>query len=185
LYEAKIDPLRSSRRATWVRRGAAASAFAAVAAAAFLWVPTGITGDDGIRTKGSAHVGFFVEHAGRVRRGFPGEKVEPGDKLQLVVATHEAAHVAVVSIDGAQKPNVYYASNRRVGPTIGEAEEPLPVSILLDDVLGNELLWGLVCKRAQDEAELLRILRRDGARFSHPEDCVQTAWTITKVARSP
>ena len=160
----------------------------AVAAAVVLFlragaVPTNDATSDAVQTKGPAsHVGFFVEHQGRVRRGFEGDVVHPTDKLQFTVSMREAAYVAVVSIDGAKSQNVYFASNTRLGPTKSAEELSLPSSVLLDDVLGEETIWGLVCKERQDEVELRAALARSGTSFVAPKGCNESKWTVTKAA---
>lgn len=155
----------------------------ALAAALFLFLRTQQE-QDATRLKGTpAGMGFFIEHDGQVRRGLPGEQVEPGDKLQFVVATRTAAYVAVISVDGAGTANVYYTSNAPVAPTTGNVETPLPSSVLLDDVLGKESLWGLVCDAPQAEAALKKLLAEHNERFKAPAGCSETRWTIAKKPR--
>ncbi|NOU26501.1 MAG: hypothetical protein HOO96_01230 [Polyangiaceae bacterium] len=183
--KADVHPIakRPMRRRVW----AGAAAALALAAGLFLFVRSRRPPeeDGGVRLKGNAHIELFVEHRGRVRRSSMAETVEPGDKLQFAVATREPAYVAVLSIDGAGTASVYFAASSPLGPTINGEDEPLPVSIVLDDVLGAEHVWGFVCKERQPEADLLARLKKEGAAIATPPDCSRTEFLVTKVAHAP
>ncbi len=156
----------------------------ALAACVVLWVrrapPVEVA--EGVRLKGGAHVELFVEHHGRVRRAGLDETVEPGDKLQFAAVSREPAYVAVVSIDGAGAHNVYYAGAQQVEPASQGEATPLPVSIVLDGVLGPERIWAFVCRTPQREGDLRERLARDGAAIATPPDCTRSELRITKIA---
>jgi hypothetical protein len=144
------------------------------------------SGSDGVRLKGTSSVGYFVEHAGRIRRAGQAETVEPGDKLQFVYSTKAPAHVIVLSLDGAMAATVYYSSNRAMAATTMNGEEPVPTSVTLDGVLGDETVLGLVCASPQPSEVLRNRLESDASKlFVAPDGCDVTRWSLKKVAKAP
>jgi len=143
-------PSAPGRRRAWMwpAAGATAAALAAAAVVLAATVPARNDGDaSAIRRKGSARLGFFVEHRGAVREGGPGEVVFPGDSLRFTYATDRPAHVAVLSVDGADHVTIYVPRG-----SVAERVEPgsnlaLPGSTILDDTLGAETVYGLFCDR--------------------------------------
>lgn len=105
-------------------------------------------GDDGhgTRSKGdAAKLGFYVNHAGSVRLGGPGEHVAAGDGLRFVVTTTEPRFVGVLSVDGARHASIYYPSASDAAPVLPGTRVALPESTTLDDTTGDETLYGIFC----------------------------------------
>jgi hypothetical protein len=140
-FAASPPPLRLSggRR----RRGVAvASAVIAVAAAAVvLAIRPPRDAPPEVRTKGRATLGFFVSHAGELRRGEPAEVVAPADRLQLVVTTERAGWVAVTGVDAVGVRQVYAEPQ----PLVAGRDRLLPFSIILDDTLGPSTITAVFC----------------------------------------
>jgi len=132
-------PFASARRRLGLALASGAVAVAAVALVALVSRP----GADapGTRTKGSSILGFFVAHGGSVRRGGAGERLAPGDAIELYATTTEPRWLAVVSVDGAGARSVYVAP--RLLPA--GREQVVPQSIVLDATLGAETLTGIFC----------------------------------------
>jgi hypothetical protein len=150
-FATDAPPLVVSRNRSWLAIGAA---FAAAAILLFFVVFRGPSDDT--RTKGpEANIGFFVNHAGAVRRGGPEERVAPGDGLRFVVTTREPRYLALLSIDGARHASVYYPSSPEAA-LVGDG--PLPESTTLDDTLGDETIHALFCPRAFAVEPLRRAL---------------------------
>ncbi len=141
------------------------AAVAALAAAAML-VAWPRTHDDAVRTKGTAMVGFFVAHGDDVRRGNPRETVTPGDRIELVTTTNAPAWFAVVGVDAAGHRSVYITPR-----TIDAGRElVVPLSIELDDTLGDERVTALFCAAAFDP-------------LAPPDGCTTDHFTLVKVPR--
>jgi hypothetical protein len=177
----------AARRSTrWAWLGGAAGA--AAAAAALLLVlgrspllPSG----DTVRSKGTSRVGFFVKHAGVVRRGNERERVSPGDALRFVVTSSVASYVAVLSRDGAGQVSVYHPAGpvaARVEPGV---ERPLDQSVVLDDVLGEERVYALACSEPVAVAPLSEGLRRTDAEPAWPEQCSIERFVLLKEVAKP
>jgi hypothetical protein len=160
---------RTSRIATI---GAAVTALAAVFALVVGW-PRAHTGrgahviEPAERTKGRALAGFFVAHAGDIRRGSVHETVSPGDRLQLFTTSTTPAWFAVISVDARGTRSVY------IEPRVIEpgTERLLPLSLELDDSLGGETLTAIFCAERFDP-ETVDLTR-----------CTTDTFTLTKVAR--
>ncbi len=158
---------------------AAAPALAA-AAAALLWLrtpePAPSTGDTGTqaivsseRVKGSAHVTVFVVRDGTARAAAPGEIVHPGDTLQITYTAAEPGNLAVLSRDGAGAGSIYFDDHGRTAAITPGRDVSLPHSIVLDDTLGRETLYGLFCTRTVELEPLRQSL--EAATFTAPAGC--------------
>jgi hypothetical protein len=135
----------------------------ALAAALLLFVRTRPVAT-GVQSKGDAHVGFYVKRGEHVWRGSDGERVQPGDALRFTVTSATASYVAVMSVDGAHHASVYYPYNGvRAVPCEAGADIALPSSVVLDSVVGEEMLIALSCDRAV-ELESIRA-RLEGQQF--------------------
>jgi hypothetical protein len=155
-------PLALPRRRGWpVVVGALA-----VTAAIALVVRSRGTDDEGIRTKGSATLGFFVAHDGVVRRGAPGEQLAPGDAIELYSTSPDPRWLAVVSVDGAGVRSVYVAPRM----VAAGRERVVPLSIILDGTLGVETVTGIFCPAPFDPA-------------APPAGCTTDVFTFVKVPR--
>jgi len=160
-FDAARPALRLPRRAGY--GAAAVAAFAAAAAVAIMMWPRD---DAATRTKGRPILGFFVSHAGEVRRGGAHELVMPGDQLELVTTTVDSGWLAVVSVDGAGVRSVYVEPR----PIAAGREQVVPLAIVLDGTLGSETVTGVFCPTAFDPA-------------APPADCTFDRFTIDKVPR--
>ena len=143
----------------------AATALAAALAVVVSWPRTQHHG--GVRTKGSAIVGFFVAHGDAVRRGATREAVMPGDRVELFTTTTEPAWFAAISSDGS-----VYVEPRQIAPG---REQVVPAAIELDDQLHDEVVTGVFCAapfaaRAIDPA-------------APPAGCTVDRFTLVKVPR--
>lgn len=87
-----------------------------------------------VRTKGTAMLGLYVSHEGRVRLGHAQESIDRGDAIELYTTSDTPKWVAVVGADRT----VY------LPPTVVPAsrEHLLPMSIVLDD---SDTLTAMFC----------------------------------------
>jgi len=122
-----------------------------------------------VRTKGHAIVGFFVAHAGQVRRGGLREVVVPHDRVQLFTTTFAPAWFAAIGDDAAGTRSVYVGAR----PIEPGRERLLPLSIELDDTLGAETVTGVFCDHDFDPVRL------DFA--APPPGCTLDRFTLVKV----
>lgn len=135
--------------------------------------------DDGAatRTKGRPTIGLYVEHAGAVRAGVTGEIVVPGDAIEFTASTERPGWIAIVSIDGAKKASVYYPDAATAAQVSPGRDQVLPLSVILDDVVGTERIYGVFCDQPfpVDEARSIAV---DGAPL--PAGCALDTLTIEK-----
>src|SRR5260221_5902392 len=102
-------PRAPAARLRWIATGGALL----VAAAVLLLFVRGAPRDAGLRAKGGrGRFGFYVSHAGAVRQGAAGERVESGDALRFAYVAREARYLAVLSVDGAKHASTYYPDSR-------------------------------------------------------------------------
>ncbi len=168
-------PMKPRRRALGFGVGIA---MAATCAAILVLGPRPQT--SATRSKGTARLGFFIEHGDEVRPGGPGETVRPGDTLSFTLSNDRRVYVAVLSRDGAGLASIYFPA-----APIAEAVEPgldvlLPLATVLDDTLGAERLYGLVCE-APVALEPLRRALAGGPTLPVPPGCTLDVTTLEKV----
>jgi hypothetical protein len=161
----------------------------AAAAAMVLWrgVPKeGVPKEPGLRSKGSGwRLGFYVSHAGAVREGAAGERVEPGDALRFTYSATEARYVAVLSVDGAKRASTYYPASGAATREEPGAEVALPLSTVLDDTLGEETIYGVGCLQPFDVEAVRRSLERAPDRAPSLPGCNVDTLVLRKEGRLP
>jgi hypothetical protein len=169
---------RAARRAWWL------VAPALVAAVVIVWLarPRVQQESDAVRSKGAGHLELFVEHGGAIRAAGPGEVVAPGDRLQFAYSTTELQFLAIIGIDATGSAEVYYPSNDAAAAiSIGE-HVTLDRSIVLDDSVGTETIYGLFCARPTALAAVLDELRARGGRALEVSGCTVETLRIGKHA---
>jgi hypothetical protein len=167
------SPLASvSRGARWLPVGASVVALAAVI---FLVVRSRQSGsiDERERLKGGATLGYHVKHDGIVREGTAGEALAPGDAVQFSYSANRSGHLAVFSVDGAKRASTYWPRGERATPVTLGRDVSLPESIVLDDVLGPETIYALLCA----EPVLVEPIRSELERFPEREPRVEGCTT--------
>ena len=173
-FRAAPPPLRRTTAAAttwWISGVAAATTVALAAGASLVLLP------DATHTKGGPRVDSFVRHDGAVRAAGPGERVAPGDRVQLAVSTAEPRHVGVVGVDAAATVTIY----REAAPVPAGESLPLDFSIAFDDVLGTERIWVLVCDGAAPLGTFAGALRASPASEpAPPPGCAATRLVFEK-----
>jgi hypothetical protein len=165
---------RLRRPATPLAPMAMIAALAAVVVGVFVLRPRP---DAVTREKGRPTIGFFVEHAGAVRSGAAGEVVAPGDAIEFTASTERGGWLAIVSIDAAKKTSVYYPDASAAAPIAPGRDQVLPLSVVLDEVIGREWIYGVFCDEpfGVDAAKRIAI---DGAPL--PAGCIVDSLNIEK-----
>ena len=180
----KVVPLRAKRN-QWL--GWASGGVALAAAAVLLLVLRPAT--DGapseqpgnVRTKGSSHIGFFVKHGSEVRRGGDEQVVHPGDQLRFTLTSNKTQHVAILSLDAAGVVSTYYPRGGQSAGVNAVRDQAVDSSVLLDETLGKEQIWGIFCEAPFELEPLRGALQRQGKLPPLP-DCSVDAVTIVKAA---
>jgi hypothetical protein len=152
---ALVAPARG--RGAWRPRWIALGATLAAGVATLVLVVRAPAPAETTRSKGRAHVGFFVEHGGDVRRGAPGERVSPGDRVRFTATPADPTrpgHLAIIGVDAARVATVYFPAGgvSDVVPLGDDVE--LPRATLLDDTLGPEVVYAFFCVRPLAPAAL-------------------------------
>jgi len=160
-----------------LRRWTAGLAVAAAALGLWLVLPRDRDDRPETRSKGKPAISFYVKHGETTRKGGPGEVVFPGDALDFIASTDRPGFLAVISSDGAHKRSVYYPDGPTAAPVGVGREQMLPLSVVLDDVVGLERLVGVFCDRAIAVDQLEAAIAQDAAL---PNGCVADTLTIEK-----
>lgn len=137
-------PWKPLRRAMPVLAGGLA-----VAAAVLLMVDTG--GQDpgaGVRTKGAARLGVYIEHGGHVRKGKVDDVVHPGDTLRFTYTSNLDRYLAVWGNDGTGLELYHPQGGARAVPAPRGKDVALSFGVELDDHLGQETYYGVFCAEA-------------------------------------
>jgi hypothetical protein len=153
---ARPDPIRTRR---WVWPLAAA---AAAVALFVLWPRPADDKIGSIRLKGGASLGFYVQRDGRVSQGASGDRVHPGESIRFAATTESAAYLIVASIDPAGRISVYHPPGARAEAIGPSRDQLLPDSILLDSVLGTEVVYGFFCDSAVEVTAARKALAAGG-----------------------
>lgn len=174
----------SKPRRDWTRWAMPALA-AAGAVLAWLVVhePPTIPNAGGVRSKGGVQLGFYVLHAGAVRAGMDGERVQPGDQLEFAYSSERDVYLAIVSIDAAGKASAYYVREGRAARIAAASHAVLDQSTLLDDTLGPELVYALSCTQPIAVEPVLQTLERAPDLPPAVAGCEVTRHSLLKVAR--
>jgi len=128
-------------------RPAMALAAAAVVALILVLVPWQTNQDPGERLKGGPiELGYYVmEDSGPVV-ATPGRVLHPGDRIQFRLTAPAGGYVHVVGIDPKNEVTVYFPlPNQAAKAFPGGAGRPVPGSVYLDDTLGEEKVFVLIC----------------------------------------
>ncbi|WP_437567167.1 DUF4384 domain-containing protein [Sorangium sp. So ce542] len=126
----------------------------------------------GARIKGgSGRIGFYVARGDALAPGGPGEVVHPNDRLQFTYSTVDAGFFALLSVDGARKASVYFPAGDVAAPIQPGEQVPLPSSVVLDETLGAETVYGLFCETPVALEPLRAALEAAPERPPAPEGC--------------
>ncbi|WP_437313852.1 DUF4384 domain-containing protein [Sorangium sp. So ce385] len=126
----------------------------------------------GARIKGgSGRIGFYVARGDALAPGGPGEVVHPNDRLQFTYSTVDAGFFALLSVDGARKASVYFPAGDVAAPIEPGEQVPLPSSVVLDETLGAETVYGLFCETPVALEPLRAALEAAPERPPAPEGC--------------
>jgi hypothetical protein len=166
------------RRAWWL----AAPALAAAGLLLWVWRPRDRSVLGEVRSKGASHLELFVEHGGTVRAAGPDELVVPGDRLQFAYSSAQAQFLAILSVDTSGTANVYYAVNDAAAPISAGEHVTIDRSIVLDDTLGAETLYGVFCARPIVVTSMVDDLRAHPDRAPRESGCAVETLRIGKRA---
>jgi len=177
----RIAPPRS-RAAIWLPRAAAALALAAGLA---LFVRTKKPAEMGSneRLKGAGRLTYYVKHDGAVREGGDGERVAPGDALQFTYSTTQSGYLAIFSVDGAARASVYWPRGERAAPIVVGRDVSVSESVVLDDTLGPETIYGLFCAEPIAVEVIRSSLEHDSRGEPHADGCTVERLGLVKVPR--
>jgi hypothetical protein len=179
---ARKENVAPRRLGVVIRAFAGAALSAAALVALFIAFSPG-SREQGDRVKGSHRLGFFVRRGEDTLEGMPGQRVFPGDQLRFVVTMREAAHVAVLSRDGAGKASVYFPTTGTHAQRLAEsAARPLDGAIELDDTLGRERILGVFCPESFELEPLRRALEAQ-AELRPPAGCALDELDVTKAGQ--
>jgi hypothetical protein len=177
-------------------RGAAIAAGVAVAAAAVVllvlprWGVEKVGEAPTARTKGGLSLGLVAKrHDGRIESVSQPAALSPGEAIEFEISTQSAGFVAVVSVDSAGVVSPYAASR----PVGAGSRQMLDGSIVLDDTLGPERIFAVLCQTEIEmdalEAGAKTALGRAGGdpvrieTLGVPAGCAETSFVIEKSAR--
>lgn len=143
----RTEVVRSSwRQRHWepIKLALASLATAAFTATVVVWFGPGVEPPAASRTKGGAHVDFFVKHGSEVRRGQRGDALTPGDALRFTYTNPERSYFALFNLD-AQAASVYFPSAASAAPLRAGSQVALDFSVELDTQLGQERVFAVFC----------------------------------------
>lgn len=161
---------RGPRWPAWVGGSVALAAVLALAVGKLGEQPE-LSEGDGTRSKGPAHLTFFVKRGTRVLDGVPGQSVAPGDQLRFAVTSAVPTHVAVLSLDAAGTASIYHPTDSPRATAVDAAQRfALASAVELDGVLGKEVVFGVFCE-ASFEVEPLRKALSSEHTLAPPAGC--------------
>jgi len=173
---------RASERAPRIQRLWALSTVFAAAAAAFLLIRAGTPGTDpggGIRPKGDAHVGFYVQRDQISERGAPGQLLRPGDRVRFTYTSATPAYLAIYAFDSTRAASVFFPASERARKLEPGADTPLDSMVELDQALGKESIHALFCDHEFPVNEFRIELEKSGT-LNAPAGCRVHAFEWSK-----
>jgi Putative zinc-finger len=171
-----------SRRVRWLPGAAAVLALAA-GVLLLTKVRKADEIDSNERLKGVARFAYYVQHDGIVREGLEGEKLSPGDAIQLSYSVAQTGHLAIFSVDGARRASTYWPRGERAAPIGLGRDVSLPESIVLDETLGPETVYTLFCIDPVTLEPIRSAIERSPEREPQVEGCTMDRVRFVKVAR--
>ena len=188
------EPL--SKRRIWPWFALAGTALAAMLLWMVIQPPLGVLGgksSDGIRIKGDSNlqIGFFIEQDGTAELVDPTRVLHPGERIQFALTGPKGGFVHLVGVDEAGLVSVYYPrSDQSQEEFPGGVGRPVPGAVLLDETLGRERIFVLVCDQAMKAAQIkakVEGLRADVRGLLDEDmldfDCGQTSLVLHKERR--
>lgn len=157
------------------------SGLCAAAAALFLALPQAPS----IRTKGAAHLSFYVKRGENVHRGRLRERLIAGDKLRFAYTALRPHYLAILSLDGAGHASAYYPAGTHAAWIDAGADVLLPSAVELDESVGEERIIGLFCDGAVQVAPLLAALEAKQIDLQKPDGCTLDELVVVKQAHTP
>src|SRR5690606_9245521 len=97
----------------------------------------------------------------------------------FVYSSTRPRYLAVLSMDAARHASVYFPDGPAAVEVAAGVDVALPSSILLDDVVGRETIYGVFCG-GPFELEPLRRARESGGAIRAPEGCVVDELSFAK-----
>lgn len=140
--------------------------------------------DISTRVKGGSSLNYFILHEGKLRRGSDREQVFPRDVLQFFYSASSETYLAILSVDGARNVNVYYPIGETHTALIAAGvDRELPLSTELDDVLGEERIYQIVCEAAQPIETLKSLVTARPENPKIPSGCRAKTLVLVKQKR--
>ncbi len=193
--EEKLDEPLSKRR-IWPWFAVAGTALAVMLLWMVLQPQLGLLGGespDGIRIKGDStlKLGFFIEQDGKTELVDPQKVLHPGERIQFALTGPKGGFVHLVGVDESGLVSVYYPrSDQSQEEFPGGVGRPVPGAVLLDETLGRERIFVLVCDQAMKAAQIksrVKGLRPDVRGLLDEDrldfDCGQTSLVLHKERR--
>lgn len=158
LAELRVRPKRSPSR-----RGVGWVAITLAAAAGFVIAlrqtnPT-VSEEAPTRTKGGASLGFFVERGSRVFRWHQGDQLQANDALRFTYSSSQSSYLTVIARDGAGTLTTYFPPTNSAERVEAASNAKLNQATLLDDVLGQEHVYGFFCTNPVEPSAHIERLR--------------------------
>jgi hypothetical protein len=131
------------------------------------------------QVKGSMRLGVFIKRGDVIVAGRGRDIVHPGDSIRFTYSSGASGYLVVLSRDGAGRISIYYPDGESAAPIEAADQELLPGSIILDDILGVESIYGVRCDTPIAVARIEQELNRRGHEMALP-GCTVDRLTLDK-----
>ncbi len=166
-------------------------AVAAAASAVFFVGPPEPTEVATTRLKAGVGLSFHVRSGDQVQDGQPGGAYHPGDAIQLRYTSGVHEHLLILSLDATGAVTPFYDQDGRSLSVAPGVAQLLEGSVVLDDALGPEVIFGCFSEAPLDTDAVAAAgraaLQEAGGDPSRVErldvDCVQARLLIHKAPR--
>jgi len=133
------------------------------------------------REKGGSVLHVFQQTGESVNESLSGDEFHPGDRLRFVVDVKQRGRLAVLGVEASGALYVAWPQGERIS-TLREVgpEQQLPGAVVLDENVGRELLYLVVCPESVGSPSSL--CKSTGALTppSCPAGCGQSVFVLNK-----
>lgn len=118
----------------------------------------------GTRLKGGPSIGYYIKSGTQVQLGEDHSHLVPNDAVRFTYSSSDDHYLVIASRDGANAISIYYAEGEHGAFVEKGSNTLLSESVILDNVLGKERVYGFFCEHSVSVAAVRAALTTNKVR---------------------